>query len=96
MMTALLCFRQWALSPYCQYPNKASNQVLDSAQRFKNYLDEKYPDLYENSQKEFYHQMVDADLYKLIREVKPYDEKVMAKTNKYNGTDYLDYVKNLK
>ena len=39
--------------------------------------------------------MVDADLMKLVKEMRPYDDKRKARHDLKVGTDYLDYVKNL-
>ena len=55
----------WLVAPNCQYPNRGTLQVLGPEMRFKNYLDEKYPEIYRNANKEFYYQMADYDHKKL-------------------------------
>ena len=40
---------------------------MGTEQRMKNYLDEKYPDLYADANREFYFQMVEFDKKKLMK-----------------------------
>ncbi len=54
----------------------------------KNYYDEKYPDIYQDAQKEFYYQMVTYDHKKLVQEVRPYDKEKFA----HNKKAYKKYI----
>ena len=78
----------WFTNPWCQFPNRGSNQIVTPEQRFKNYLDEKYPEIYENANKEFYYQMVDFDKKRLAKEVYPY-QKARAEHQRKNYEKFI-------
>ena len=73
-----LMVHTYFVNPMCQLPNLASNQVLSQEQRVKNDLDDRYPDIFENSDSEFYYQLVQFDLKKACKDLEPYDKKRRA------------------
>ena len=64
----------WFTSPFCQFPNRGSNQCLSPEQKMKNYVDENH-DAYKDANKEFYHYYCEFDWGKLNQKLKPYDER---------------------
>ena len=54
----LWCLFVWFRAPHCQFQNRHTNQIMFPDQVMKNYFDEKYPDIYKDADKQFYHRMM--------------------------------------
>ena len=50
-------FWVWLVAPKTQFPARHTNAAMEADSKMKLYLEEKYPEFYENVDKEFYSSM---------------------------------------